>query len=242
MQVNLNCKLNSNGVIKFHSASLFACILYIELPNSVPLSISKRRLPSYKVYFCLILLNDRFASLVCFLYLHQMIQRFQYFENYCLYQIIQRFHCSENQFCYFVCFFFTLIKEIDITLRLNLKKKTPSELRKLYIQFAFEISNYMYCYSCLSRVKKNPTVFARNRDLFVVVHTFETHLYLISEVTTACFSTSLLVIHEQGSQHSRRGTSDKQRRRSNTRLSYIVLLYCEFFAFQSAMTPTPLKI
>lgn len=100
----------------------------------------------------------------------------------------------------------------------------------------------MYCYSCLSRVKKNPTVFARNRDLFVVVHTFETHLYLISEVTTACFSTSLLVIHEQGSQHSRRGTSDKQRRRSNTRLSYIVLLYCEFFAFQSAMTPTPLKI
>lgn len=67
MQVNLNCKLNSNGVIKFHSASLFACILYIELPNSVPLSISKRRLPSYKVYFCLILLNDRFASHVCFI-------------------------------------------------------------------------------------------------------------------------------------------------------------------------------
>lgn len=99
----------------------------------------------------------------------------------------------------------------------------------------------MYCYSCLSRVKKTPTVFARNRDLFVVVHTFETHLYLISEVTTACFSTSLLVIHEQGSQHSRRGTSDKQRRRSNTRLSYIVLLHCDFFAFQSAMTPTPLK-
>lgn len=90
-------------------------------------------------------------------------------------------------------------------------------------------------------IKKNPTVFARNEDLFVVVRTFETHLYLISEVTTACFSTSLLVIHEQGSQHSRRGTSDKQRRRSNTRLSYIVLLYCDFFAFQSAMTPTPLK-
>lgn len=90
-------------------------------------------------------------------------------------------------------------------------------------------------------IKKKPTVFARNGDLFVVVHTFETHLYLISEVTTACFSTSLLVIHEQGSQHSRRGTSDKQRRRLNTRLSYIVLLYCEFFAFQSAMTPTPLK-
>lgn len=90
-------------------------------------------------------------------------------------------------------------------------------------------------------IKKNPTVFARNEHLFVVVHTFETHLYLISEVTTACFSTSLLVIHEQGSQHSRRGTSDKQRHRSNTRLSYIVLLYCDFFAFQSAMTPTPLK-
>lgn len=34
-------------------------------------------------------------------------------------------------------------------------------------------------------IKKKPTVFARNGDLFVVVHTFETHLYLISEVTTA---------------------------------------------------------
>lgn len=140
--------------------------------------------------------------------------------------------------------FFTLIKEIDITLRLNLKKKRPrnweSYTFSLLLKYILIYWKHVLLFVFIT-IKKNPTVFARNEDLFVVVHTFETHLYLISEVTTACFSTSLLVIHEQGSHHSRRGTSDKQRRRSNTRLSYIVLLYCDFFAFQSAMTPTPLK-
>lgn len=124
MQVNLNCKLNSNGVIKFHSASLFACILYIELPNSVPLSISKRRLPSFKVYFCLILLNDRFASLVCFISPSDdttisILWKLLFVSNNTTIPLLWKLVLL------FCLFFFTLIKEIDITLRLNLKKKRP---------------------------------------------------------------------------------------------------------------------
>lgn len=82
-----------------------------------------------------------------------------------------------------VYFFFTLIKEINIILRLNLWKKTPSGLRKLCIQFAFEISDHYY--SCLSRLKKPLLSLLAMKTFFVVVH--ETHLYLISKVTTAFF-------------------------------------------------------
>lgn len=111
---------------------------------------------------------------------HQRIQWFQYFGNYCLFQIhvIRRSHWKLVYF-----FFFTLIKEINIILRLNLWKKTPSGLRKLCIQFAFEISDHYY--SCLSRLKKPLLSLLAMKTFFVVVH--ETHLYLISKVTTAFF-------------------------------------------------------
>lgn len=74
-------------------------------------------------------------------------------------------------------------------------------------------------------IKKTPSVFARNEDFFRCC-TWNTPVFNFKG-NNSVFSTSLFVIHEKSSQHSRRGTSDKymKRHRFNTLLSYMYFFF-----------------
>lgn len=104
-----------------------------------------------------------------------------------------------------VYFFFTLIKEINIILRLNLWKKNALGIEKVMHSVCFwNIRPLLFVFVT---IKKNPSVFARNEDFFRFC-TWDTPVFNFKG-NNSVFSTSLFVIHEKSSQHSRRGTSDK---------------------------------